>query len=190
MLKKNKKHNYAGFSFMEVMLSVAVLSIGVMGVLPLFTSALRQSLDSRDQIIGAMLAQEGVELVQNLRDNNFKNRVDAFSGAFPADDTVNCRIDFQSALDCSSTLFRLYADNVTNFYKHSTTSATITKFRRRVNIDYSLIDGSDSDAENAAKAKVYVTAGWGAAGLPSSPNSSNCNTNNKCAFAIVTLTKW
>ncbi len=59
-----------GFSVLEVLIAVFVTSVGLTAVLALLTGSLKTSLDNRDALVAAGLAQEGIELIQNIRDNN------------------------------------------------------------------------------------------------------------------------
>lgn len=72
MSDKNKKQlNNIGFTLVEVMAAVAVLSIGLIGGLTAITSSLRNISAGEDRIFAASLAAEGIELVRNVRDSNW-----------------------------------------------------------------------------------------------------------------------
>ena len=171
---------------MEVMLSAFVLSVGVVGIMPLFISSFRDSLDSRDQVIASMLAQEGVELVQNFRDTN---KVSGASGGvfdgtnFPTFDSDNCWVSYDnSGINCTGT----YQLNLTanNFYTHDTTGTLATKFQRKIGIKY-----SPASSNNVFAQKVTITSMviWGVS-FPG--DISNCNTAHKCVYTSLILTKW
>ena len=68
-----------GFSLMEALLATFLLSVGIVAVLSLMASSLRSSMVARDQEIATLLAQEGVELVRNVRDNNWADGNDSFN---------------------------------------------------------------------------------------------------------------
>jgi Tfp pilus assembly protein PilV len=74
MMKKQTLHqmkNRKGFSINEVMISMFVMSVGIVTVIGLFSKGFINSQLDRDRIVAAGLAQEGVELVKNVRDNSF-----------------------------------------------------------------------------------------------------------------------
>ncbi len=180
-----KLKKYAAFSFVEVMLSVTILSIGIVGVMPLFISNLRVSMDSRDQIIADMLAQEGTELVQSLRDNNLVNGAvgGIFDGAtFPGSSSSNCRISYDTdKIICDGT-YQLNLD-ANKFYTHKAdTGAVATKFKRKISVAYS----PNSDNTSATKAEIISMTIWGNV----FPDIGSCNAGNKCAYTKLILTKW
>lgn len=60
-----------GFTIIEVIIAILVLSIGVMGVLSAFYVIVFLSQNSVDRFIATYLAQEGIEIVRNIRDTNW-----------------------------------------------------------------------------------------------------------------------
>jgi Tfp pilus assembly protein PilV len=188
-MKKASKFFFAGFSFMEVMLSVFVLSIGIVGVMPLFVSSLRESLDIRDQVAASMLAQEGVELVQNFRDNNRVSEASEGvfdSSTFPTTSSDNCWVSYDSnGVSCDGT-YRLNLD-ANNFYIHNAIGTSATKFQRSIEIEYKKMDDDVTDNAGAEKAIVTSMVIWGSA-FPDAIN--DCNTAHKCVYASLVLTNW
>lgn len=57
----------------EVVITLFVVTVGIIGVVMLISNSIVHSADSRNQIIATELAQEGLELMRNIRDNNLKN---------------------------------------------------------------------------------------------------------------------
>jgi Tfp pilus assembly protein PilV len=90
-----------GFSMAEVLLSVFILIVVIVPVIQALTKSMNGSVDSQSSIVASELAQEGVELVQNVRDNDFACRASGFASCssddgfrkFPGDRKY-CRIDF------------------------------------------------------------------------------------------------
>lgn len=60
-----------GLTIIEVIVTVFILSIGVVGIYSAFSVMVIVTSDISDGLIAAYLAQEGVEIVRNIRDNNF-----------------------------------------------------------------------------------------------------------------------
>ena len=180
--------NIKGFLITEVILSLFVLTIGLTTTIALISSSLRQSFDNRDTIIAVELAQEGVELVRNVRDNGFINGPGTPPGPFyKFRDQKHCRIDYTvdytADLDCTGSLrgAAYYALAYTGgFYKHI---GAVGKFFRYVYIDY-------NNASETATVKSFVY--WG--GLFTPPNSggstADCIIANKCVFTEIFLTNW
>ena len=71
MIKKYKK-NLAGFSLLEVIVVLIIISIGLMEIINLMVSSLRVQNSNRDTLVAYNLAQEGLELVRNVRDTNWR----------------------------------------------------------------------------------------------------------------------
>lgn len=61
----------AGFSLMEVLLSIFILVVALMGILTLIQAATSAGRVSSTELTAANLAQEGVEIVRNFRDASF-----------------------------------------------------------------------------------------------------------------------
>jgi len=180
---------YNGFSFLEVMISIFLIVVGMLAAMALLTSGLRESIDSRSQITAGLLAQEGVEVVRNIRDNNWVASPSRLSFAnlyFPPNNATgkNCIIDYSSSsiTTCSRPLSEetLYLSGI-NY--RITPPGNSTKFKRKIDIDYAP-DGNG--AANTATVTSMVI--WGNA-FPALP-VTNCNTANKCAYTQVVLTKW
>jgi prepilin-type N-terminal cleavage/methylation domain-containing protein len=90
---KRSRKNKKGFSFVEVMTAVFILTVGIIAALSLFSSQLTQLLNSRNQVIAGLLAQENMEIVRNIRDNNWANNKTAFEINLPSTNSQNCIID-------------------------------------------------------------------------------------------------
>src|SRR3989338_5479549 len=91
--------NKKGFSIIEVIISVFVIAVGLVSIIGLIAGSLRESINSRNQTIAANLVQEGVELVRNVRDNNWASG-DPITFHY-LDDSDDCIIDYGSSLDCT-----------------------------------------------------------------------------------------
>jgi len=178
-----RNKNYAGFSFLETIISVFLISIGMIAVIGLMLSSLRESMDSRDQVIATLLSQEGIELVRSIRDNNWVNDLDSFAG-FPNISRKYCFIDaIDNSIHCGATSFVLkLGDEGNSTYQkiYNYNSGTNTKFQRRIEIKY------DNDTE---KNMVTVTSivVWG----DKTPTLlEKCISSNKCVYTKTTLGRW
>ena len=123
---ENKK--YTGFSFIESILSMFILSVGIVTVLSLMNSSTIASIEAKNYDIAVSLAQEGIELVRNVRDNDW-----AGFGSLP--NSSNCKIDINSnsidgCNDGSSVSNRMLRLDSNGFYNHTTGNPT--RFYRKV----------------------------------------------------------
>lgn len=70
-LKKNRKSfPKAGFTLVETLVGIGVLVIAITATFTAAQTGLSSAIESRDQVIAFFLAQEAVESVRNLRDEN------------------------------------------------------------------------------------------------------------------------
>lgn len=195
-LFRNKKNN--GFSIGETILSVFILGVTMLTILSLYSQGLRDFQDERDSVIASVLAQEGVELARNIRDNNWAKRdgvtettpvtFDLFDIDVSTDSTeddcvvshdtyqlVSEEIIYNTGIACDQSNFVLNVSG--NFYTHG--GGTATKFRRRLLLNY---DSSEK------KMILKSLVSWDNNNPPD--NTSGCTVANKCVFSETTLTQW
>lgn len=170
-----------GFSFLEVIIAVFVLETGLLAGMTLITAGLRNSLDSRNQSIAGLLAQEGVELMRNLRDNNWVDSSDSFvNGAWEG--SWPCRVDTASGLSGPGSYVLYYntAPLAANKYMHNSGIPTLvpTQFSRKILI------AKPNDDERVVTSMVT----WG--GVVPPATEADCTVAKKCAYTEVTLTRW
>lgn len=85
-----------GFTLIETLVAITVLSVAIVGPFVAIQSAFKASTASRDQLIATLLAQEGIEYIRGVRDNNYlynvKNPGSAVSWLYGIDSTggVDC----------------------------------------------------------------------------------------------------
>ena len=60
-----------GFSIIEVLFALSILAIGVVGLSSLLIQNIQIQNYTKNKLIASMLAQEGVELLRNIRDQNW-----------------------------------------------------------------------------------------------------------------------
>lgn len=65
------KFNNKGQGLIEVLVSIALIITGILGALTLATYSIRAGTESRERVQAALLAQEGIEIVKNIRDTNW-----------------------------------------------------------------------------------------------------------------------
>jgi prepilin-type N-terminal cleavage/methylation domain-containing protein len=68
-----------GFTLLETMVAVTLLAVAIVAPMQLTTQSLATAYYARDEITAFYLAQEGLEVVRNIRDNNIL--VDSQGGA-------------------------------------------------------------------------------------------------------------
>lgn len=90
-----KNSSQRGFTLVEVLAALAMLSVAIVPTLFLSTSSLDISFSIRNNLIAANLAQEGVEVVRAIRDANWFNSVAYDSGLTTC--TTGCRVEYKSS---------------------------------------------------------------------------------------------
>lgn len=71
--QKASKKRQSGFSILEVVIAIFIITMGLIGILSLMGQNLQAKYVNKNGLIASMLAQEGLELVRNKRDNNVVN---------------------------------------------------------------------------------------------------------------------
>lgn len=212
--KQNKKSK-RGFSMLEMLIAGFILSVGLIATLKLVANSMSNSTDARDHVIASGLAQEGLELVRNIRDNS-TSMLTIPRGSFyklpVTNDSVtelgDCRVskeftEIDKTTDCGSGINdkKLYIDG-NNFYVHGAGAAT--KFQRKIRLQYQNSAGGAMDRENstedifdddAYQVNIRVAVTW-ATNFPTDPyniatatTADDCNLQNKCVMLESTLTK-
>jgi len=184
MKKDINKKNKRGFSLIEVLIALFILSFGVSAVFVLMSSSIKDAQTSKNQTIAAQLAQEGIELVKNFKDN----------AATPATFSTELAIggvDFRADYSSTYVLFKqsptsfpgpvnkkLYLDS--GFYTHTASStSTDTKFLRKIAVSV------DAVSKNAT---ITVTISWNGTDFPAETAADPCNITKKCLKIVSILT--
>jgi len=120
--------NNKGFSLIEVLLSVFIITVAVLGLYNGINYSYNSIEKAKDKFVASYLAEEGIELVKNLRDSNYIASL-AWNNGLTAC-TVGCRIDANdSALDATTPTTPLLID-ANGFYSYN--SGTQTIFSRKI----------------------------------------------------------
>lgn len=133
----NVKMRDKGFTLLEVIIAIFLVTVGITGVFLLITRTIGTISLSFSQLTAAYLTQEGIEITRNIRDTNW---LDPTNPSW--DDGLAC-----SPLPCSSEAEADYNDpgltpyvtpgrflkiDVNEFYSYD--PGTDTKFKRRITI--------------------------------------------------------
>ena len=150
-----------GFTLIETLVAISVLLLSLAGPLSIASSALRNAHFARDEVTAYYLAQEAIEYVRAIRDQNFLSNRPWLQGL---DETsavscigVNCSVDipnFTHAL-CGTTCPFLKISASGGLYNQSSGEDSI--YRREFTL--SRVDGADEEAT------ISVTVTWQTNGL-------------------------
>ena len=138
------------FTLIEILIAITVITIGVVGSYAAITKVASITFSNLDRFIASRLAQEGIEIVTNIRDANWVKKVDWKNGLSDGDHLV--QYDQEELLTYSDTPLKINSDG---FYSYDPAGSS-TKFTRKVTITPINPD--------AIKVKVQIT--WSGKGSP------------------------
>ena len=70
----NNKLSTKGFTLIELLITVSVITVGIVGAFTAVQQGISTVDYSRSRLTAAFLAQEGVEIIKNIRDTNLLER--------------------------------------------------------------------------------------------------------------------
>lgn len=189
---------YSAFGLVEVVLAMFILTTALTVVMLPAIRTIQYTKQNRQAVLAAYLAQEGVEIIRNIRDTQFaqfdKNKA-TLDKAFDMDTTETvkaCSIDYTTTAlgKIGDTLSNCKANSLfskedgalilnNDFYESSPGNsdavfwrkAVIRRITRGSNIRYDV--------------EVYVIWGTGRYRAP-----ATCTRSNKCVFSQATVTNW
>ena len=126
-------NNQRGFTLIEVIIAIVVLTIGVLGAYALVSRVINATSLSVSQLTASYLGQEGLELVRNARDTNFL-RIRQGESISWTNGLLNCTSGCET--DYNDAGFTSYQDRFLkatgSFYAYD--SGQDTKFKRKITI--------------------------------------------------------
>lgn len=145
-LKKTKRK---GFTLVELMITIFIISIGLVGIMSLIQNTLRSASFVRFNLTGVYLAQEGIELVRNIRDNNWISGRDWKDGLEAC--SLGCKIAYNNtSLSSYNDEFLQIDDN--GFYNHN--EGEESNFKRAIFIN------SKTDSDGREYLEVISQISW------------------------------
>lgn len=121
------KHS-PGFTLVEALVASGIVMVALTSILGLLTLSLRQASFVQNQLIAANLAQEGLEMVHAIRNDNWLNGRPFNAGL----DNGDWRVDYRQATLLTWTDQPLSFDPASGFYQY--VSGTPTNFKRKISI--------------------------------------------------------
>ncbi|MBP9822187.1 MAG: prepilin-type N-terminal cleavage/methylation domain-containing protein [Candidatus Pacebacteria bacterium] len=134
MITDKFKNGQIGFTLIETLVSLVILTLTLIPILNLSNSINRVTESIQDNMIASGLAQEGIEIIRNMRDTNwFNNRAfDLNLGEGVVNQPYQYRVEWQSVwpgtyantpLNISNGMYTYFPGEVSKF----TRTITITK---------------------------------------------------------------
>jgi prepilin-type N-terminal cleavage/methylation domain-containing protein len=148
-----------GFTIIELMVAIVILSFGIMGAYGAFLPFINATYNISHKFTAVYLAQEGLEIVRNIRDTNFIKSAGSRSANWSdglLECELGCQLDYKTGTLTEALPNKLKAYDPSEFLKinedgfYGYDSGVSTKFKRKVTIDNQL--GAD-----VLKVSVVVT---------------------------------
>ena len=143
----NNKLSAKGFTLIELLITITVITVGIVGAFVAIQQGISTVDYSRSRLTAAFLAQEGVEIIKNIRDTNLLQRsVDWDEGIDPGaapeeyevvyDDVNDAGVNLNAAAcspNCDFSNLRFLTKTDNGFYDYS--SPNETRYKRKVGIE-------------------------------------------------------
>lgn len=125
-----------GFTILEIIIAIAVITLAVGSLVALTSFSVSTVPVSKQKLVATYLAQEGIEIVRNIRDKNFLQdqnwRIGISSGAW--------EIDYGTASLSQAYASNFLRVNSNGYYNYA--AGILTQFQRKITIS----DNPDGDA--------------------------------------------
>lgn len=151
-MKYEKLKNNRGFSMIELMASIFILSFGIIVIYNVFSNFIVMTNTVSSRLTAVYLAKEGMEIVKNVRDNNFINDENW-------DNDINicssgCQADYKAGTASETSVNKIKNYNANQFLMMNSDgfygydSGIASKFKRKITIT--------SQGSNALKVVTQV----------------------------------
>lgn len=197
-----------GFTIIELLISIFILSVAVIGIFSAFSMVAILTSDMADRLTATHLAQEGLEIIRNIRDTNWLGMDSAECQSENQTEPSPCPVSWLESIEdycptgceadyTSGTAYQVFpispwpnngSDLLLSsdgFYNYS--SGSLTKFKRKILVNRV----SDALGDQGYIIKVIVEVSWDkkATILNSRDSAGNCGQNN-CIKAEYALYDW
>ena len=127
----------AGFTIIEIIITIALLAFGIVGIYGFFYPASALTSNFSLHSTADYFAQEGLEVVKNIRDSNIIHRTTWSQGL--SNCSAGCQLDYKTGtiVETFVNILQTYTGSPLNinsdgFYSYD--AGTATKFKRKVTI--------------------------------------------------------
>lgn len=159
-MKSKINFHLSAFTLVEALIAMSILIIGIISSFILVTRALYNTSIIQDRLTASFLAQEGLELVREIRDSNYIKKINGGSNGW-ADGLQSgiYRISFENGLEKITDLSEatLYFHDDTGLFDYIPEGGVLTSFNRQIQIDP--IPGSDQEL------RITVIVSWQTKGI-------------------------
>lgn len=129
----NKKLKFkAGFSLIEILAVLFVVSVSLLGVVSLIVQNIQVQSINKNNLVASSLAQEGIELIRKKRDSNWRSQINFDSGLTSEDPYIVDFYNIEPETISDSAAAKLYI-NENGYYSHNNLGSS-TPFSRAIYI--------------------------------------------------------
>jgi len=131
-----------GFTLIEVTVAIVILIVGIIGIYTAFSRMVILTSGISNRLIAAYLAQEGIEIVRNIRDTNWVENATSWNDGLTTCSS-GCEADYKTGTQGEETPLRSYTAcylniDSNNFYGYS--AGNQTKYKRKITIEEINVD--------------------------------------------------
>ena len=156
-MTSNIKDKNKGFTLIELVIAIFILTVAIIGIYNSFSSTVILTAGSSSRLTAAYIGQEGIEIVRNIRDNNWVQGKEWDAGLLDCEN--GCEADYKTGTSSEVTPLVSFGStgnylniNDSGFYSYdSVGSFSTTKFKRKITIT------KDITKPNVLKISVLVT---------------------------------
>ena len=189
-----------GFTIIELAISIFILSFAIVGIFGAFSLMIVATNNASARLTAAYLAQEGTEIVRNIRDNNWLDENSAGqttaywkTGLTNCSNYLGCEADYESTTLPAYNNNYLYIDSDGFYsYKSGSLGAKQSKFTRQIKIECLNPDGSVDTgcASTDYVLRVTVNVYWDEKATLVNPNGCKANDFTKNAACSFTTQEY
>lgn len=145
---KFQNSSQAAFTLIEMLVVIFIVAIGLVGAISFFNINLNNQFEAKNELIAAGLAQEGADLVRNIRDYNLL-KGNAWDQGLASCDAVSIDFNSLSGHTCTSNT-AVCTDSNRRYCQCGGSCTNSTNFTRTINVS-----SPDSNSK-----KITCTVTW------------------------------